>query len=60
VKINIYDILGRDMALTCPSMTLQAGEHNIPVNGSALASGVYFVKVEAGTQIITQKILLLR
>jgi hypothetical protein len=60
VKMNVYDVLGRDMALTCPSSTLQAGEHHITFDGAALPSGTYFVRLQAGSNQIEQKLLLLK
>jgi hypothetical protein len=37
-----------------------AGSYSVVFNGSALASGLYVARMEAGAQAITQKLMLVR
>jgi hypothetical protein len=52
VKIGVFDVLGREVNGMkdghVRAMSLQAGPHNVAFDGSGLASGVYFVRMEAG------------
>jgi hypothetical protein len=64
VKIGVYDVLGREMNGMkdghARAMSLQAGPYNITFDGSGMASGVYFVRVVAGTDVKVKKMQLLR
>jgi hypothetical protein len=59
VKINVYDMLGRDKACLVRGM-YAAGEHHVSLDGSALSSGVYFARLESGGLARTQKLLLIK
>jgi len=59
VRITLYDILGRE-AKRIELNSQEAGEHSIPLHASELASGVYFLRLEAGDQAVMQKILLVK
>ena len=64
VFLRIYDVSGR-FVQTLVSERKTYGQHiviwaGMDGNGSPVASGVYFVRLEAGGQIITRKIVLLR
>jgi hypothetical protein len=59
VSLDLFDVTGRKV-LTVVNADLTAGEHVVPLDGSGLASGVYFVSMTAASQIATQKILLLK
>jgi hypothetical protein len=59
VTVNLFDLTGRKV-ITLFDQTATAGEHTVPVDGANLASGVYFVSLEAAGKIATQKILLLK
>ena len=52
VKMGVYDVLGREVVSRYAGAhigtPLQAGEHHITFDGAGLASGIYFVKMEAG------------
>jgi len=59
VSLRLYDVLGREAAVLLDEMRT-AGEHRVSFDGSALASGVYFCRMEAGKETRTQKIVLMK
>jgi hypothetical protein len=58
-QIRLYDILGRT-ALNLDQSAKEAGEHFLTIDGSKLATGVFFLSVKAGKAQVTQKLLLLK
>ncbi len=59
VTLTIYDILGRQVA-TLVNEEKQPGSYQMTFDGSWLASGVYFYRLQAGTYSNTKKLLLLK
>lgn len=59
VKITVYDILGKEKSCLVHS-TLSAGEHFATFNGTEIASGIYFLRMEAGGNVQTKKMMLLK
>ncbi|MHC1736592.1 MAG: T9SS type A sorting domain-containing protein [Ignavibacteriaceae bacterium] len=57
VSIKVYNVLGNVVA-TLQNGFQTAGEYSVRVDGSNLASGVYFYKIEAGDFSATKKMLL--
>ena len=57
VTIKVYDILGREIA-TLANGLMSAGSYNVPFNAMNLSSGVYLYTVQAGTRIMTGKMML--
>jgi Secretion system C-terminal sorting domain len=57
VKITIYDTAGRRIK-TVLNAFRQAGYHELELNFTQLASGVYFYKFEAGTTSVHKMIIL--
>jgi mannose/cellobiose epimerase-like protein (N-acyl-D-glucosamine 2-epimerase family) len=49
VKIKIFDVLGSEVAELVNEVK-EAGEHKIYFNGGALSSGIYFYRIEAGSE----------
>jgi hypothetical protein len=39
---------------------LEAGEHSLTLDAAGLASGVYFLRLQAGPETITCKLMLLK
>lgn len=59
VKITVYNQLGQQiMQLADGDFT--SGNHSIYFNGTNLASGVYYYRIEAGSFIQTRKMVLLK
>lgn len=59
VKITLYDVLGR-AAKEIDWGATEPGEHSVQLNANDLASGVYFVRLQAGHQTVIKKIMLLK
>jgi subtilisin family serine protease len=64
VTLDIYNILGRKV-VTLIDRELQAGEHRVEwdgtsVDGSTVASGIYFYRLQATESSAVRKMLLLR
>jgi hypothetical protein len=64
MRLGVYDLLGREVVMLL-TQYLNAGEYFVKWNGSdkygsLLASGMYFVRMTAGSDFHTQKIVLLR
>jgi len=59
VSLKVYDVTGR-LAATVFSGPMTAGKHELALDGSRLASGVYFARLEAGSLARTQKLVLLK
>ena len=57
--LTVFDILGREVA-SLVNRVLPAGIHRARLDGSALPSGVYFVRLEAGGKSGTRKIMLVK
>jgi hypothetical protein len=59
VTVKIYDILGREIK-TLVNEFKQAGSYIISFNGSELASGIYFYRIQAGNFVQVKKMLLIK
>jgi|GEM_PF-3981068 len=59
VSLRLYDVLGREAATILYGMKT-AGEHRVRLDGGALSSGVYFCSMEAGREMRTKKIVLMK
>jgi hypothetical protein len=59
VRLEVYDVTGR-LAATLVRGRVDAGEHDARFDGNAMASGIYFVRLQAGTSSQVQKIVLMR
>jgi N-acetylneuraminic acid mutarotase len=59
VSLKIYNILGEEVA-TLVSEKLVTGRYKYNWDASALASGVYFYRIQAGNYVEAKKMILLR
>ena len=59
VKIEVYDILGREVALLLNERK-NPGTYGVEFNASGLASGVYLYRFASGSFVETRKMLLVR
>jgi hypothetical protein len=59
VRLEVFDLLGRRVALLVDE-SLAAGFHSVTFDASALTSGVYFYRIQAGSFVKTQKMMLVK
>ena len=59
VSIHVYNVLGQ-MVATLVDGYIDAGYHTFAWNANNAPSGMYLVRVEAGSNVETQKIMLLK
>ncbi|MDP8207750.1 MAG: C25 family cysteine peptidase [Candidatus Electryonea clarkiae] len=59
VKAKVYNLLGRQVAVMADA-PMTAGRHTLMFNGSDLASGMYFIRFDAGPLHETRKAVLLK
>jgi hypothetical protein len=59
VLLRVFDLLGREVAILKDGL-VEAGSHRTTFNGSNLASGIYFVQLDAGKFTQTRKLMLLK
>ena len=59
VKIVVFNVLGQTIS-TLTDRYYEAGTHNVVWDGGTHASGIYLYRIQAGTNIETKKMLLLK
>ena len=59
VALNVYNLLGQKV-ITLVDGLQKAGQHEVNFNAINLASGVYFYKLETGTQSSIKKMILMK
>jgi hypothetical protein len=60
VKLTIYDILGREVIKLVNNEFKQPGRYVVEFNGTNLASGVYFYRIEASDFTDSKKMVLIK
>jgi len=59
VSLSVYDILGREVSVLVNERR-DAGVYEVKFDGSALASGVYFYRLQAGDYVASRKMLIVK
>jgi hypothetical protein len=59
LRLAIFDVLGRQVAVLVDG-ALPAGTHQVTFNGEGLASGIYLVRLTAGNEVRTIRMMLLK
>jgi len=59
VQLTVYDIQGREVA-ELHNGYAAAGLYEVPFEGSGLTSGVYFARLQSGSEVQTAKLLLIK
>ncbi len=57
VSLRVYDLLGREVAVLVDGIH-STGTHTVSFNGASLSSGVYMVRLTAGSMTATRKMVL--
>lgn len=58
-KLAIYDLLGRELEILLYE-PMEAGVHTVVFDGSDLASGLYFYRLQSGEDALTRKFMLVK
>jgi hypothetical protein len=58
VEVQLYDVLGRQVRTVVSGQ--KEGRHEQTLNASGLSSGVYFLRLQAGGEVRTQKLTVVR
>lgn len=59
VRLTMYDLTGRVVAVLADG-TFAAGAHQVTFQAIGIASGLYLYRLEAGNQVVTRKMVLLK
>ncbi|HLE57748.1 MAG TPA: T9SS type A sorting domain-containing protein, partial [Rhodothermia bacterium] len=59
VTLTVYDILGQRVATLLDGEQLNTGQHTVNFDASALASGVYTYRLQAGSEFAQSRRMLL-
>jgi|WetSurSiteA1Bulk_404760.scaffolds.fasta_scaffold01637_4 hypothetical protein len=59
VNLKIYDVLGKEVTVLVNEI-YKAGSYQISFNGSGLASGIYFYKINAGSFTDIKRMILIK
>ena len=59
VTVKVYNMLGREVA-TLVNQTKPAGRYTINFDASHLSSGMYIYRFEAGSKVMTKKLMLIK
>ncbi|MBU1707629.1 T9SS type A sorting domain-containing protein, partial [bacterium] len=59
VSLKIFDVLGREVQVLVDGVQ-NAGSHTVIFNGSGLAAGIYFYRLQTGEFSETKKMVLLK
>jgi hypothetical protein len=57
VSLALYDVSGREVRALATGH-LEAGEHSLRLAAPGLVRGIYILKLETGTEVFTQKVIL--
>ncbi len=57
VQLKVYDVLGREVAVLVDGLQ-QAGNHEIRFNGTQFSSGIYFLRLTAGSTTEMMRMIL--
>ncbi|HUN65050.1 MAG TPA: carboxypeptidase regulatory-like domain-containing protein [Bacteroidota bacterium] len=60
VTMKVFNLLGQEIATLVNAQPYEAGSYNISFNASALPSGVYFYRIQAGSFENVKKMVLLK
>jgi hypothetical protein len=59
VTLKVFDIMGR-VVTTLLNEQMSGGEYSVSFEGGKFASGIYFYRLQAGSDLQTRKMILLK
>ena len=59
ITVSVFDVMGKEVTVLA-SGEYSAGNHNLKFDGKDLSSGVYFVRLKAEGNHLTQKLILMK
>ncbi len=59
VRLQVFDVRGR-LVRTLVDGPRAAGQHTVPFDGTSLASGTYFYRLDAGGEVVTRTMTLVK
>ena len=59
VRLSAYDVRGREVSIIFEGAQ-SVGEHSYTWNASNLPSGVYYIRLQSGSMVTSQKALLIK
>jgi hypothetical protein len=59
VKLSVYNMVGQEVAVLVNG-NKTAGTYSVNFDAAKLSSGVYFYRIQAGNQVLTKKMMLLK
>lgn len=60
VDITVYDTIGRQVEQLVAGEQLEQGTHEVDFDGSRLSSGMYIIRMKAGSEVLTRQITLIK
>ena len=57
VTLTVHDVAGRELARLVDGEHRKAGVHELGLDGSNLASGVYLCRLQAGDTVLSRKLV---
>ncbi len=60
VKLTIYNVLGQEVATLINGKAMTSGIHTVAFDASALSSGMYIYRLEAGSFTSTKRMMLIK
>lgn len=59
IRLSVYDLLGREVAVLVNGVQ-PAGQYSVSFNATNMSSGVYLIRMQAGEQSFTRKMMLVK
>ncbi len=60
VSLKVFDMLGREVASLIDGKRMSAGMHSLTFDAGNLSSGMYIYRLQAGNQVFTRKLTLIK
>ncbi|HCD52338.1 MAG TPA: hypothetical protein DEQ34_07820, partial [Balneolaceae bacterium] len=60
VKLTVYNVLGQQVSTLISNKTMTAGTHTVAFDASALSSGIYIYRLEAGSFVSNKRMTLIK